>query len=71
VILLSVVAWLSVKGFIPHGHLGWKRTETGGIVFAMTEAIDWKFPVLYSALCVLVAIKYLTAETNGDRRRRG
>ena len=70
-ILLSVVAWLSVKGFIPQGHIGWKSTETGGSVLGMTEAIDWKFPVLYSALCVLVAIKYLTAESNGDRRRRG
>jgi len=70
-ILLSVVAWLSMKGFIPHGHIVWKRIENGGVVFALTEAVNWKFPFLYSALCVLVAIKYFTAETDSNRERHG
>ncbi|MBD5805237.1 hypothetical protein AZOA_46870 [Azoarcus sp. Aa7] len=63
-ILLSIVASLSLRGVIPSGHVAWKNNEIGGLEFSLTETLDWKHALLYSALSLLVALKYLVTERN-------
>ena len=47
-LLLSGVAWLSLHGFIPGGHL-----TTGNVVLLLKGEVSWLHPLLYSGVTLL------------------